>query len=294
GYGVLGWTGKWDDLTARDFTALVFALLTLLGLFLVGLRFGGQRLGAVLAFAWAAYPFTQYVSNSNTNDVLMPCFLVWGFWLVSRPAARGVLAALSGWTKSASLLVVPLWLTYPGRRPSRRFALGFAAATLAAFSILLLSPDPFHEAHVFWSRTVGFQIGRAAPWSLWDWGQYHARGLPDLHVLQHVLQALLIVGAGAAAFFPRHKSPLQLAALTAALLAGFELVVTYCLYMYIPWFSPFAAVALLAPAVPLRQLVTQSGRDAHELDRLGTPRLGTRDEGALQPHVAFRGLEPDG
>ena len=182
GYAILGWTGKWDDLPAAHFTSIAFDLLTLLGLFLVGLRFGGQRLGAVLAFAWAAYPFTQYVSNSNTNDVIMPCFLVWGFWLVSRPAARGILAALAGWTKFASLLVVPLWLTYPGRRPSWRFALGFIGATLAAFSILLLSPHPLHEAHVFWSRTVGFQIGRAAPWSLWDWGQYHARGLPDLHI----------------------------------------------------------------------------------------------------------------
>ncbi len=257
GYLALGWSGKWDDLPAAHFTSIAFDLLTLLGLWLVGLRFGGQRLAAVLAFAWAAYPFTQYVSNSNTNDALMPCFLVWGFWLVSRPAARGALAAFSGWTKFASLVVAPLWLTYPGRRPDRRAVLGFAAATFAAFSILLLAPDPLHEAHVFWTRTVGFQIGRAAPWSLWDWRQYHARGLPDLHVLQHVLQALLVAGAFVAAFFPRRKSPLQLAALTAVLLAGFELVVTYWLYTYIPWFYPFAALALLAPAAPLRRLVTQ-------------------------------------
>ena len=257
GYLVLGWTGKWDDLPAAHFTSIAFDLLTLLGLWLVGLRFGGRRLGAVLAFAWAAYPFTQYVSNSNTNDALMPCFLVWGFWLASAPAARGIFAALSAWTKFASLIVAPLWLTYPGRRPSWRFALGFAGATLAAFSILLLAPDPLHEAHVFWTRTLGFQLGRSAPWSLWDWRQYHARGLPDLHLVQRVLQGGLIVGAFAAAFWPRRKSPLQLAALTAALLAGFELVQTYWLYTYIPWFYPFAALALLAPALPLRRLVGQ-------------------------------------
>jgi hypothetical protein len=224
----------------------------------------------------------------------MPCFLVWGFWLASRPVARGIFAALAGWTKFASLLVAPMWLTYPGRRPSLGFAWGFAVATLLAFSVLLLEPSAFHEAHVFWSRTVGFQIGRAAPWSLWDWRQYHARGLPDLHLVQRFLQALLLLGAVAFAFFPRHKSPLQLAALTAVLLAGFELVLTYWLYTYIPWFFPFAAVALLAPALPLRRLVTQSGRNADELDLLGAPGLGARDEDALQPHVAFRRLEPDG
>jgi hypothetical protein len=294
GYLVLGWSGTWDDLPAAHFTSVAFDLLTLLGLWLVGLRFGGQRLAAVLAFAWAAYPFTQYVSNSNTNDALMPCFLVWGFWLVSRPAARGVMAALSGWTKFASLIVAPLWLTYPGRRPSLRFAIGFVAATLVAFSVLLLSPDPFHEAHVFWTRTVGFQIGRDAPWSLWDWAQYHARGLPDLHIVQRILQVLLLVGAVAFAFFPRRKSPLQLAALTAVLLAGFELILTYWLYTYIPWFYPFAALVLLAPALPLRKLVTVSGSDPDELDVLGAPGLRARDENALQPHVAFGGLEPDG
>jgi hypothetical protein len=141
---------------------------------------------------------------------------------------------------------------------------------------------------------VAFQIGRDAPWSLWDWGQYHARGLPDLHVVQRVLQVVLLVGAVALAFFPRRKSPLQLAALTAVLLAGFELVLTYWLYTYIPWFYPFAALALLAPALPLRKLVTVSGRDPDELDVLGAPGFGARDEDALQPHVAFGGLEPDG
>jgi hypothetical protein len=294
GYLAVGWSGTWDDLPAAHFTSIAFDLLTLLGLWLVGLRFGGARLAAVLGFAWAAYPFTQYVSNSNTNDALMPCFLVWGFWLLSAPAARGAMAALSGWTKFASLVVAPLWLTYPGRMPSRRAVFGFVAATLGAFSILLLEPHPIHAAHVFWQRTVHFQSGRAAPWSLWDWRQYHARGLPDLHLVQNVLQGLLIAGAVAAAFFPRRKSPLQLAALTAALLAGFELVLTYWLYTYIPWFYPFAALALLAPALPLTQLVTVSGSDSDELDRLGPALVGARDEDALQPHVAFGRLEPDG
>ena len=105
---------------------------------------------------------------------------------------------------------------------------------------------------------------------------------------------LLLVGAVAAAFFPGRKSPLQLAALTGALLAGFELVVTYWLYTYIPWFYPFAALALLAPALPLRKLVSVSGGHADELDRLGASRVGAREEDALQPHVAFRRLEPDG
>ena len=271
GYLALGWSGKWDDLPAAHFTTILFDLLTLLGLWLVGLRFRGPGLAAALAFAWAAYPFTQYVSNSNTNDTLLPCFLVWALWFASAPAPRGALVALSGWTKFASLVLAPLWLTYPDRRPKPRFVAGFVLATLAAFSVVLLEPSPLHELRVFWDRTIGWQIGRASPFSLWDWRQYHARGLPDLHLVQRVLQGLLLAGALAAAVFPRRKSPLQLAALTAALLAGFELVLTYWLYTYIPWFYPFAAVALLTPAVARRPELDalaslRSERHAEELD----------------------------
>ncbi len=37
--------------------------------------------------------------------------------------------------------------------------------------------------------------------------------------------------------------------MTGALLLGFELVLTHWFYLYIPWFFPFVAFAVLAPAV---------------------------------------------
>jgi hypothetical protein len=258
GYLILGWSGKWDDLPAAHLSTILFDLLCLLGLALVGLRFGGARLAATLAFAWAAYPFTQYVSNSNTNDALPPLFLIWGFWLVTSPAARGAAAALAGWTKFAPLLIAPLWASYPDglRRPRDKgvFVAAFGVATVVAFSVLLLEPSFLHSVRVFWDRTISTQVNRESPFSIWDWRQYHA-GLPDLHILQRVLEVLLVIGAVAVYFVPRRKSPLQLAALTAALLLGFELVLTHWFYLYLPWFFPFAAFAVLAPAaepVPAR------------------------------------------
>jgi hypothetical protein len=254
GFLMLGWTGKWDSLPAAHFTSVALDLLAMLGLALVGRRFGGLPLAAALAFAWAAYPFTQYVSNSNTNDALPPLFLIWGFWLASSPWARGIFAALAGWTKFSALLVAPLWAAYPDALSLRRprgallFAAGFAAATIAGFSILLLEPDPLHAARVFWDRTLGWQLTRESPFSIWDWGQYHAAGIPDLRLLQLPLIGAVVAGAAAAAFFPRRRSPLQLAALTAALLIGFELVLTHWSYLYLPWFFPFAAFAVLAPS----------------------------------------------
>src|SRR4029077_15845048 len=123
------------------------------------------------------------------------------------------------------------------------------------FCTLRLEPSPVHAARVFWDRTLGWQLGRDSPFSIWDWRQYHP-GLPALHVLQWGLEGLLVAGAIAAYFVPRRKSPLQLAALTAALLLGFELVLTHWFYLYLPWFFPFAAFAVLAPvAQPVKARV---------------------------------------
>jgi hypothetical protein len=252
GYWIFGWSGKWKvtHFPSVQFTAVLFDLLCFVGIGLVGFRFGGMALAGALALAWSAYPFTSYDLMSNTNDSIVPAFLIWGFLFSGWAWARGVFVALSSWTKFAMLAVVPLWLTYPGPvrrpRPALAFAGGFVLATLAAFWILLLNGHPVQAAETFYHRTLKTQITRESPFSLWDWSQYHARGLPDLHIVQHVLQGLLVVGAVAAAFFPARKSPLQLAALTGALLIGFELVLTHWFYLYIPWFFPFVAFALLA------------------------------------------------
>jgi hypothetical protein len=276
GFWSFGWSGKWDDLPAAHATSILFDLICLVGLVLVGLRFGGARLAATLGFAWAAYPFTQYVSNSNTNDAIVPAFLIWGFWLASAPSARGAFAALSGWTKFGSLIVAPLWLTYPDAKRDGRskafFLGGFLLATALAFSVLLLESNVVDAGRTFFDRTLGWQVGRESPFSLWGWGQYHAAGVPDLAPVQLVLQGLLIIGAVAVAFVPRRKSPLQLAALTGALVVGVEVVLTHWFYLYIPWFFPFVAFALLAsaPAVIERRRLVEERRDRESRELVAT------------------------
>jgi hypothetical protein len=243
-----GWSGRWDSLPAAHASAIAFDLLTLAGLILVGLRLGGGRLAATLAAAWSAYPFTAYALLANTNDSLMPAVLVWGFWLASSPWARGAAVSLAGWTKFAALLVAPLWLAYPDGlrvRSTARFVLAFAAATLAAFAVLLLEPDLGHALRTFWDRTIGFQLDRESPFSVWGWGQYHAAGIPDLGWLRTALEPLVVALAVAAAIWPRRREPLELAALTAAILIATQLVLTHWFYLYLPWVLPFVVLSLL-------------------------------------------------
>ena len=105
-----------------------------------------------------------------------------------------------------------------------------------------------------------------SPFSPWDWGQYHARGIPDLGWLQPILQLVIAGAAIALAFVPRRKTPLQLASLTAALLMAFELALTHWAALYIAWFFPFLALAVLAG--------TELG---------GVVPAGSRAEGRVEP-----------
>jgi hypothetical protein len=280
GYALLGFDGKWNGgsstwggLPAAHFTSLLWDALAVIGLGLLGLRFGGRLLGATLAFAWAAYPFTQYVSNSNSNDAIMPALLAWGLWFLTSPPARGVFVALAAWTKFAALLLVPLWASYPNwrRRPAQKalYLGGFLFGTALAFWLLFLEPNPLHAARVFWDRTFGWQLARSSPFSIWDWDQYP--GYPDLHAVQTALKIVLMIGAAAAYFLPRTKSPLQLAALSGALLIGFELVLTHWFYLYIAWFFPFVAFAVLAPAAA--RVVEAAGSEADSERERHVPEL---------------------
>jgi hypothetical protein len=245
-----GWSGRWDTLPSAHATSIAFDLLTAIGLGLVGLRFGGRPLAALLVFAWEAFPFTAYALNSDTNDAIMPALLVWGFLAVTSPVARGAAVALAGWTKFAALAAAPLWLAYPRleRRALLRSLAAFAVATAAVFSILLLEPSLGDAVRTFWHRTVRFQATRGSPFSLWDWGQYHARGLPDLHVVQIALEVAVVLFALATAVLPRRpKGAVELAALTAALLVATQLVLTHWFYLYLPWLLPFFLLALFLP-----------------------------------------------
>jgi hypothetical protein len=274
GYLILGWSGKWDGLPAAHFTSIAFDLLALVLLGLVGLRYGGYRLGVTLAFAWAAYPFTQYTLSSNTNDSIPPALLLLGFLFLGSASIRGVSAALAGLTKFGSLLVLPLWSSYPRALDPRsllRFGAGFVAASAAAFSILLLEPDVGHAARLAFDRTLGWQLGRDSPFSIWDWGQYHAEGIPDLALPQKIVIALMVGLALALAVVPRRRTPLAVAALTAALLIGFQLTLTHWFYLYIPWFFPFVALAVLAPmpARPATIVEPEADRPSRELVAAG-------------------------
>ena len=135
-------------------------------------------------FAWAAYPFTQYASSSNTNDSILPAFSSGGSGS-SRPRRfEEASLALAGWTKFAALVVAPLWATYPdGGAPRRvvRYVVGYLVGSALAFSVLLLEPN-VATRHVLLGPNA--RLAARAGVAVLDLGlgSVPREGIPDLHL----------------------------------------------------------------------------------------------------------------
>src|ERR1700761_2816672 len=244
------YTGEWDDLPAAHGASITFDVLTFILLIVLGMRIRpgpeGRRLAAILAFGWAAFPYTAYVLESDSNDALVSALLVATLVLLAKPLWRGVTISLATWAKFTPLMLAPMLLTYdpdPSGKPrpwraafSRSallFALGFAVITVAA----MLWPTIDPGLKVFYERTIAAQAGRSSPFSIW--GQDEA-----LEPIRVAILAATGVLAVALAFVPRKKSLLQVAALGAALMLGVQITLHHWFYLYIVWFFPLMLIAL--------------------------------------------------
>jgi hypothetical protein len=236
---LLPWSGTWDDLPAAHAAALAFDVLTAAGLWLLGRRLRGPELGALLAYAWATFPFTLLVANSNTNDGLVALFVTGAMLALGRPALRGAVLGAAALTKFAPVVLAPLFATYRDGEAARApRVIAVTAAAFAAVAALALAPVALADGlGTFYDRTLGFQSGRGSPFSVW--------GLYDLPGRGVALGAAVVL-AVAVAFVPRRRDPVAVAALGAATLIALQLALEHWFYLYVVWFLPLALVALLS------------------------------------------------
>lgn len=231
---LLGWSGSWDELPAAHAAAISFDLACVALMFVLGRRLAGREGGVAMAYAWASFPFTLFVLNSNANDALVAALVLGVLLLSARPAARGAMLALAGAAKFAPLALGPLLLRAEPQR-TVRFALAFLATAAVALLPVWLQGD----VGLFYDRTVGFQATRGAPFSVW--------GFYGWDTAQTVAQVAMVALACAVAFAPGRRDLVGLCALSAAVLVALQLTTTYWFYLYVVWFLPGAFAALLAP-----------------------------------------------
>jgi Glycosyltransferase family 87 len=239
---IFPWHGHWGDVPAAHAAAIAFDLLTALGLVALGRRLrpgpAGSALGTSLAFAWLAYPFTLYTMNANANDSLVAALVVATMLVLASPPARGVMVALGAAAKFGSAALAPLFATGTGERRWRS-ALVFGVAFISVCALLTLPFLPDGGLREFYDHTLGYQASRSSPFSVWGLA-------PSLDLLRPIERAAALALAVAVAFWPRRKTPVQIAALAAAVLIAVQLGATHWFYFYVVWFLPLVLVALFA------------------------------------------------
>jgi hypothetical protein len=236
------WSGSWDDVPAARAAALGFELLTALALFFLGrrLRAGpeGTTLGIALAYAWLAYPFTMYTLGSSFNDALVSLLVVCCVLAVASPLGRGAVAAFAGLTKFGPLILAPLLAAGTGDRRVRPLVL-FGLAFLVTAAIVTIPLLPEGGLRELYDRSLGYQASRGSPFSVW--GQ-----APSLDWLQTASKVFAVAFAIALFFIPKIRSPVQVAALAAALLIAVQVTANHWFYPYTAWFAPLVLVAAFA------------------------------------------------
>lgn len=239
---LLPWKGTWDSVPAAHAAAITFDLLTIVGLMLLGatLRPGrqGRQLGLAMSFAWAAYPFSLLALQENTNDVMIAALLVLSLAALRSPPGRGALLALASAAKFAPLAIAPLLAGGTGERRGRSL-LGFGLAFAAVCVVVTVPFVPDGGLRELYDTTIGYQLGRGSPFSLWA---LH----PSLDWLQTLLKVAAVALAAAAFFVPRERSPRQVVALAAAVMIAVQLPATHWFYFYLAWIAPLVLATTMS------------------------------------------------
>ena len=252
---MFGFSGEWDFLPAAHALTILSFAAGALALLYTGWRLAGLKGGAALLFAWAAFPYTLYSTNNNTNDIVVAAVSAIGLATAASPIARGASVAAGFAIKLYPAILAPLWMMHDGtkRRPLVDFFLGGVGVLLLTFWVLLLDGQPIAAARIFYEKTIAFQGGRVTPWTIFT-------QVPALGFLQQPLLAAVILLAFIVAVWPRRRTMRRLAAFSAALVIGFQLTTNYWFYPYVTWFEPFVFLALLPATNEKTLLDAQSGQ----------------------------------
>jgi hypothetical protein len=164
--------------------------------------------------------------------------LVFALLALRSPARTGAVLGLAAAAKFFPLALAPLFAAGTGdRRPASLLRFAGALVGVCALAVVLFVPDG--GPREMWDDTLGYQLGRDSPFSLW--------GLhPSLDWLQSALKLATVALCAALAFVPRRRDVRQVAALAAAAVIALQLCASYWLFFYVSWFAPLALVALLA------------------------------------------------
>lgn len=246
GFITLADFNNWHAMRGVQTTEFVLDILTLFGLYLLARKKGNHITGLVVVFIYAISPYilgmVSELGLERASHIAGMPFIIFALLLLHRPAIAGLLLGIATGMLYYPLFLAPLWFGYLwreyGMRKGLEFLVAYVFVGIICIIMLISMVKPINESEsslgAFIDDTISQQQFKSgygnSPLSFW--GQY-----PDLAVWGKPIAGLLYCSfCFLLAFYPRHIGLERLIALTAAVLVGTQLVLSFSGGTYIGFY----------------------------------------------------------
>ena len=228
---------------ATRIAALVTHIALVVALLIMGWKlFGDLHLGVAMGTLYVLLPCTAY-NVAQVNHLLPGALILWAVVAYRNPFISGGLLGLACGTLFFPVFLLPLWLTFYGRRN----ALRFGAALAAVWAVLLLSLAFTSASYDSFVRQV---------FGLVDWSMLRFAGLDSTGVWAGVASVyrvpvfvLFLVLVGVLSLWPRKKTLEPLLARSGAVVAGTQFWYPHEGGVYLLWFVPLLLAVMFRPVL---------------------------------------------
>lgn len=251
---ILGEFNNWQAMRGVQSTELVLDLVALYLLYRVARKQGDHSIGLCVVFVYAISPYILGMKGElgleRASHIAGMPFILSALLLLHRPALAGLLLGIATGMLYYPLFLMPLWCGYlwrsHGKPKAMVFFTSYAAVGVVCILMLMFMVQPVDEAEspigAFIDDTIAQQQFKAGYGNshLSFWGQYPglaAWGKPGAGVF-YCLCCLLL------AFFPRRIEFGRLLALSAAVLVGTQLVLSFAGGTYVGFYLAPVIVTL--------------------------------------------------
>lgn len=229
-----------DTMTAR-IASILSHVGVIVGLWLIGfLHFKDGHLGVAMATLYLLLPPTSYHAT-QLNHVLPAALVVWAFVTVRRPVGAGVLLGLACGMQVFALFLLPLWLTWFGRRGALKFGLSWLA-TMSSVVALVVVTSQAEAMEAVLARVIDWSYLLGDPGNVGYWRIQHAAYRVPAFVGFLVMLAALVI-------WPLGKNLEQLIARTAAVVVATQFWYPSGNDLCVLWYLPLLLLVTFRPNV---------------------------------------------
>ena len=229
-----------EQIAARIIAVLAHAAV-ILGLLAVGKRhFGDIQLGLAMATLYLLLPYTAY-DVGKVNHVLPAALLVWSVYAYQLPMVAGALVGLACGSLLFPVFLLPLWITFYGRRGALRFVLALVIVGVLLLSSLVLTSA---DTYSFTRQTLG-----SIDWSVFQLDRNERAGYWIAHDPAYRLPIVVafLVMLGVLTIWPRRKNLEHLIAHSTAIVVATQLWYPHQGGVYLLWYLPLLLMVVFRP-----------------------------------------------